>query len=70
MALRDYGVNRDKFEIPETGIVGIDDRMAFPCCCCMHHDKSDSVEPCRTCDHNTNAAPINLTPNTLSLIHI
>lgn len=55
MALKDYGVARDKFEIPEHGLVGIDEQLCFPCCCCVHHYKTDSEEPCRTCDHNSNA---------------
>jgi hypothetical protein len=49
MSLRDYDVNRDKFEADEWGT------MVFPCCACKHGKKRDTDEPCRTCDHNVNA---------------
>lgn len=52
MGLTDHSVRRDKFE-PEGGDLG----MAFPCCVCTHRHGSDQAEPCRTCDHNANAAP-------------
>jgi len=49
MSLRDYLVNRDKFEPEEWGT------MAFPCCACKSVKKLETEEPCRTCDHNINA---------------
>ncbi len=49
MSLRDYNVNRDKFEADEWGT------MSFPCCACKHVRQSADMEPCRTCDHNVNA---------------
>ncbi len=47
--LRDYDVNRDKFEADLYGT------LVFPCCCCKYKHGSDDAEPCRTCDHNANA---------------
>jgi hypothetical protein len=51
MSLKDYAVNRDKFEY------GLNYSMfGFPCCVCEHREgKAQNVEPCRTCDHNVNA---------------
>jgi hypothetical protein len=49
MSLRDYDVNRDKFEADEWGT------MVFPCFACKHGKKRGWDEPCRTCDHNVNA---------------
>jgi hypothetical protein len=49
MSLKDYAVNRDKFEANERG------PFSFPCEACKHWTKEQNVEPCRTCDHNCNA---------------
>jgi hypothetical protein len=49
MSLKDYAVNRDKFEADEWG------PLSFPCEACKHWRKAQNVEPCRTCDHNCNA---------------
>ena len=57
MSLRYYAKHRDEFEMPESGIAGINVELAFPCCCCMHHAKEDDQYPCSQCDHNTNAEP-------------
>lgn len=44
-------VRRDKFEPDESS------GFAVPCCWCIHRHNTDREEPCRTCDHNCNAAP-------------
>jgi hypothetical protein len=49
--LRKWHVQRDKFEPDETGAR----YFSFPCCVCLHNEKSDKDEPCRTCDHNAGA---------------
>jgi len=51
MSLKDYAVNRDKFEY------GLNYSMfGFPCCVCEHREgKAHNVALCRTCDHNVNA---------------
>ncbi len=51
MTLRNHLVRRDAFAPAERG------GLAFPCNVCLHNQKTDSEEPCRTCDHNANAQP-------------
>jgi hypothetical protein len=54
MSLQDYAVNRDKFLLRRDGptcALSLD----FPCCHCFYYFKVESDEPCRTCDHNSNA---------------
>ena len=43
-------VRRDRFEPDETN------SFSFPCSCCVNRFILDSEEPCRSCDHNVNAA--------------
>lgn len=51
MPLSDYAVKRDRFELTERA------RFAgFPCAACRH-GCFDADSPCRSCDHNVNAAP-------------
>ena len=57
MSLRDYARVRDHFDISDDGIVGINAELAFPCCCCLHHDRQWNDHPCIVCDHNANAKP-------------
>lgn len=54
MPLSDYQVRRDKFRYEEPGGIGFD----FPCCVCVHRRGQDTDEPCRTCDHNAGAVPM------------
>jgi len=65
MSLSDYAKNRDNFEGPDDGIIGVNADLAFPCCCCIHGMKADTDEPCRTCDHNANAEPWKPNPSVL-----
>jgi hypothetical protein len=51
MALIDYTMNRDKFELEVEYVNGFD----FPCGLCKHRHGADSDEPCRTCDYNVSA---------------
>ena len=53
MSLKDYAVNRDKFERSGNGSGSL--TLDFPCCVCFHRFRKDTEEPCRTCDHNVNA---------------
>jgi hypothetical protein len=53
MSLKDYAVNRDKFERLGNGSGSL--TLDFPCCVCFHRFRKDTEEPCRTCDHNCNA---------------
>jgi len=55
MALRDYGVDRDKFEVTFDGTTKFKLDFVFPCSCCVHNETDECSEPCRTCDHNANA---------------
>lgn len=50
--LIDYTVERDKFEFKEGP------GFCFPCVVCRHKEKPANRQPCKTCDHNTNADPI------------
>ena len=54
MSLKDYAVNRDKFKVTPNG-TQFKPRYNFPCCCCINNDNDERSEPCRTCDHNSNA---------------
>ena len=54
MSLQDYAVNRDKFNVTLFG-KQFKPRYNFPCSCCANNDKDERSEPCRTCDHNSNA---------------
>ena len=51
MPLYDYNVNRDLFEKRPHNTI------SFPCCCCVHQDKSQFSHPCNVCDHNLSAQP-------------
>jgi hypothetical protein len=53
MSLREFDVVHDKFEFDEYG------PLCFPCCACKHRLAKDDEEPCRTCDHNSNAVEDN-----------
>jgi DnaJ-class molecular chaperone len=53
MSLKDYAVNRDKFELRKDGRHALS--LDFPCCHCSYCFKAETDEPCRTCDHNVNA---------------
>lgn len=50
MSLRDYLVERDKFQHGHDYSI-----YGFPCCVCEHRQYDAQKEPCRTCDHNANA---------------
>ena len=54
MSLRDYAVARDNFCHDPMGYNN--PKFSFPCCVCRNTYKGDQEEPCRTCDHNVNAA--------------
>lgn len=56
MSLIEHSVARDKFSLDEHG-TSVQTALVFPCCCCRHRCGPDGHEPCRTCDHNANAAP-------------
>jgi hypothetical protein len=49
VSLRDFVVERDRFEPVEGGA------LAFPCCICKHRVRKATEEPCRRCDHNCGA---------------
>jgi len=53
MSLEDYVVKYDKFELHESGTIGLE--LSFPCCHCQHRHKQETQEPCRSCGHNVNA---------------
>jgi hypothetical protein len=53
MSLKDYAVNRDKFQLRKDGRHALS--LDFPCCHCSYCFKVETDEPCRTCDHNSNA---------------
>ena len=53
MSLKDYAVNRDKFQLRKDGSHALS--LDFPCCHCSYCFKAETDEPCRTCDHNSNA---------------
>ena len=54
MSLKDYCKTRDKFENSDgRHCAGFE----FPCSVCKYVKQSATIEPCRTCDHNANAAP-------------
>jgi hypothetical protein len=55
MSLKDYAVNRDKFQLRKDGSHALS--LDFPCCHCSYCFKAETDEPCRTCDHNSNAVP-------------
>jgi hypothetical protein len=54
MSLQDYAVNRDKFKVTPHASQ-FKPRYNFPCCCCINNDNDERSEPCRVCDHNSNA---------------
>jgi hypothetical protein len=47
MSIEKYIVYRDKFEPADPG-----NSLDFPCCACVHREKTDREQPCVTCDHN------------------
>lgn len=49
MSLKDYVVERCKFEPQETVSMFA---FAFPCSACKHRNKDQHDAPCITCDHN------------------
>jgi DnaJ-class molecular chaperone len=53
MSLKDYAVTRDKFQLRKDGSHALS--LDFPCCHCSYCFKAETDEPCRTCDHNSNA---------------
>jgi hypothetical protein len=55
MALSDYIVRDDKFELDQSGPARSD--LCFPCNICEHNMKSDSEQPCIHCGHNLNYRP-------------
>ena len=53
MAIEDYTVANDYFEpLTEAGSVYFNGDFAFPCCVCIHNDKTETQHPCDKCGHN------------------
>ncbi|WP_196160771.1 hypothetical protein [Reinekea sp. G2M2-21] len=51
MALEDYVIASDKFEVDDKAIRN---GFGFPCNVCSHQDKDQHSEPCDSCGHNLN----------------